>query len=79
MDNMRCLQYSTALIIRLRQKDEMLADYPDIVLGARFMDGSGEYQISAAKRLAFHLLRFMMRIAAGRKIAVGCPTGLSGA
>lgn len=49
---------------RLRQKDED-GRYPDIVLGARFMDGSGEYQISAAKRLAFHLFRFMMRIAAG--------------
>lgn len=44
---------------RLRQKDED-GRYPDIVLGARFMDGSGEYQISAAKRLAFHLFRFMM-------------------
>ena len=51
--------------------------YPDIVLGARFMDGSGEYQISAAKRLAFHLFRFMMRIAAGRKIA-DPTTGLQG-
>lgn len=61
---------------RLRQKDED-GRYPDIVLGARFMDGSGEYQISAAKRLAFHLFRFMMRIAAGRKIA-DPTTGLQG-
>lgn len=61
---------------RLRQKDED-GRYPDIVLGARFMDGSGEYQISAAKRLAFLLFRFMMRIAAGRKIA-DPTTGLQG-
>ena len=61
---------------RLRQKDED-GRYPDIVLGARFMDGSGDYQVSAAKRLAFRLFRFMIRIAAGRKIA-DPTTGLQG-
>lgn len=61
---------------RLRTKD---ADdrYPDIVLGARFMEESGNFEVSAAKRLAFRLFRFMIQIAAGRKIA-DPTTGLQG-
>lgn len=61
---------------RLKQKD---ADgrYPDIVLGCRFMDGSGEFQISAAKKLAFRLFQFMIKIAAGREIP-DPTTGLQG-
>lgn len=51
--------------------------YPDIVLGARFMEGSGNFEVSAAKRLAFRLFRFMIQIAAGRKIA-DPTTGLQG-
>lgn len=61
---------------KLRQKD---ADgrYPDIVLGSRFMEGSGDYQVSLAKRLAFRLFRFMMRAASGREFA-DPTTGLQG-
>lgn len=51
--------------------------YPDIVLGSRFMQGSGEFEVSAAKKLAFRLFRFMIRVAAGRKIA-DPTTGLQG-
>ena len=61
---------------RLRQKDED-GRYPDIVLGSRFMEGSGDYQVSFAKRLAFKLFRFMMKVASGREFA-DPTTGLQG-
>ena len=61
---------------RLRQKDED-GRYPDIVLGSRFMKGSGAYQVSLAKRLAFRLFRFMMYAASGREFA-DPTTGLQG-
>ena len=61
---------------RLRQKDED-ARYPDIVLGSRFMNGSADFSISIAKKIAFHLFRFMIEVAAGRKIA-DPTTGLQG-
>lgn len=61
---------------RLRTKD---ADgrYPDIVLGCRFMKGSGAYHVSVAKKIAFVLFRFMIRLAAGQEIA-DPTTGLQG-
>lgn len=62
---------------RLCTKDEEDGRYPDIVLGARFMDESGDFPISAAKKLAFYLFRFMMRIASGRRIT-DPTTGLQG-
>ncbi|MFR1578777.1 MAG: glycosyltransferase family 2 protein [Lachnospiraceae bacterium] len=61
---------------RLRQKDED-GRYPDIVLGSRFMNGSADFSISIAKKIAFHLFRFMIEVAAGRKIA-DPTTGLQG-
>ena len=61
---------------RLRQKDED-GRYPDIVLGSRFMNGSADFSISIAKKIAFHLFRFMIEVAAGRKIA-DSTTGLQG-
>ena len=61
---------------RLRQKDED-GRYPDIVLGSRFMEGSGDYKVSFAKRLAFKLFRFMMQVASGREFA-DPTTGLQG-
>lgn len=61
---------------RLRTMDED-GRYPDIVLGARFMAESGEFEVSAAKRLAFQLFRLLMSMAAGRKIA-DPTTGLQG-
>lgn len=57
---------------RLKQADE-----PDIVLGSRFMESSADYPVSLAKRAAFVLFRFMIRVCTGRKI--GDPTtGLQG-
>ena len=61
---------------RLKEKDEN-GNYPDIVLGARFLEGSGDFPVSTAKKLAFHLFRVMIRIAARRKIA-DPTTGLQG-
>lgn len=62
---------------RLRTRDREDGRYPDIVLGARFMDESREFPISAAKKLAFQLFRSMIRVAAGRKIT-DPTTGLQG-
>lgn len=62
---------------RLRQKDPVDGRYPDIVLGARFLDDSGAFPVSLAKNMAFHLFRFLIRLAAGRKIA-DPTTGLQG-
>lgn len=61
---------------RLRTKD---ADgrYPDIVLGSRFMEGSGEYAAGAARTLAYRLFRRIIRLVTGRRIA-DPTTGLQG-
>lgn len=61
----------------LRTRDKEDGRYPDIVLGARFMDESSDFPISPVKKQAFRLFRFMMRIAAGRNIA-DPTTGLQG-
>lgn len=51
--------------------------YPDIVLGSRFMDGSSDFEVSFAKRIAFGLFRKIIKMATGRKIA-DPTTGLQG-
>lgn len=61
---------------RLLEKDEN-GRYPDIVLGERFMEGSAEFKVSFAKKIAFRLFRTMLRIVTGRKIA-DPTTGLQG-
>ncbi len=50
---------------------------PDIVLGSRFMEGSGEFPVSASKRVAYALFRLCIRIATGRRIS-DPTTGLQG-
>lgn len=62
---------------RLCTKDEEDGRYPDIVLGSRFMHESGEFPVSVAKNLAFHLFRFMIQVASGRRIT-DPTTGLQG-
>jgi glycosyltransferase involved in cell wall biosynthesis len=57
---------------RLKQEDA-----PDIVLGSRFLEGSGDYPISHAKRLAHKMFRFVIRCFTGRTIA-DPTTGLQG-
>ena len=61
---------------RLKEKDED-GRTPDIVLGSRFMDGSAEFHVGFAKKLAFRLFRRMLHIATGRWIA-DPTTGLQG-
>lgn len=51
--------------------------YPDIVLGSRFMDGSSEFEVSAAKQFAFMIFRFLIKLFTGRRIA-DPTTGLQG-
>lgn len=57
---------------RLKQEDA-----PDIVLGSRYMEGSGDYPVSVAKRAAYAIFRTMIRAFTGRKIA-DPTTGLQG-
>lgn len=61
-----------AIYDRLRQEDA-----PDIVLGSRYMEGSGAFSATPAKKLAYALFRFMIRVVTGRKIA-DPTTGLQG-
>ena len=60
----------------LKKEDED-GHTPDIVLGARFMNGSEEFPVSFAKKIAFRLFRNMIRIGTGRKIS-DPTTGLQG-
>lgn len=61
---------------KLKEKDTD-GRTPDIVLGSRFMDGSAEFSVGFAKKLAFRLFRRMLHIATGRWIA-DPTTGLQG-
>ncbi len=60
----------------LKTKDED-GNYPDIVLGSRFMDGSGYYPVGVIRKMAVKLFRGMIYLATGRKIA-DPTTGLQG-
>ena len=73
------LGYKYAIRRGYRYVIQMDADgnYPDIVLGSRFMEGSAEFPVSSAKKLAFKLFRVMIRLVTGRKIA-DPTTGLQG-
>lgn len=61
---------------RLKQEDEN-GKCPDIVLGSRFMEGSTEFPVSAAKKFAVALFRKMIYWGSGRKI-LDPTTGLQG-
>lgn len=50
---------------------------PDIVLGSRFMEGSVSFPISAVKKIAINLFRFLIRLCTGQKI-LDPTTGLQG-
>lgn len=50
---------------------------PDIVLGSRFLEGSGDFQVPASKKLAFALFRFCIRVTTGKRIN-DPTTGLQG-
>lgn len=42
--------------------------YPDIILGSRYLEGSKEFQTPFAKKIAFGMFRFMIKLTTGRKI-----------
>lgn len=52
---------------RLRTPDER-GEYPDIVLGSRFVEGSSEYALPVTKKIAFCLFRFLIRRITGKRI-----------
>ena len=49
----------------------------DIVLGARFMEGSGDFPVSTAKKIVYSMFRFLIRRTTGNRIA-DPTTGLQG-
>lgn len=68
---------NVGLIYReLKRKDEN-GQTPDIVLGARFMEGSVDFPVSFAKKIAFVLFRNMIHIGTGKRIS-DPTTGLQG-
>ena len=52
-------------------------EYPDIVLGSRFMEGSSDFPVSICKRVAYSLFRLCIRAATKRRIS-DPTTGLQG-
>ncbi len=61
---------------RLKKPDEK-GECPDIVLGSRFMEGSGDFPVPFAKRAAYSLFRLLIRLTTGRRIK-DPTTGLQG-
>lgn len=61
---------------RLKTADEE-GNYPDIVLGARFVEGSVSFKIGIVKKLALTLFRFLIWVGTGKKIT-DPTTGLQG-
>lgn len=51
--------------------------YPDIILGSRFLEGSGYYPVGIVRKTAMKLFRGMIYLATGRKIT-DPTTGLQG-
>lgn len=60
----------------LKTKDSD-GNYPDIVLGSRFLEGSSSFPVSAAKKLAFTWFRTIIRLGTGAHIT-DPTTGLQG-
>ena len=59
------------------QKEDENGKLPDIVLGSRFMEGSSEYTVSWAKKIAFVWFRAILKLGTGKKIT-DPTTGLQG-
>ncbi len=75
-DGQHDLENIPSLYEKLKTKDAQ-GQYPDIVLGSRFMEGSGEFEISLAKKIAYRYFRWLIRLFTRRKIA-DPTTGLQG-
>ena len=59
------------------QKEDENGKLPDIVLGSRFMEGSTDFPVSPAKKIAFAWFRTMLKLGTGRSIS-DPTTGLQG-
>lgn len=51
--------------------------YPDIVLGARFMEGSSDFPVSLPRKIAYSMFRGMIRLVTGERFS-DPTTGLQG-
>lgn len=73
-------QHDVSNILKIYEKlttpDEN-GEYPDIVLGSRFMEESDEYPTSLLKKIAYGLFRFFIKLGTGQKIS-DPTTGLQG-
>ncbi len=65
------------VIYDLLKKKDAKGQYPDIVLGSRFVKGSAAYPTSLVKKIAYTLFRILIRMGTGRKI-MDPTTGLQG-
>lgn len=65
-----------SLYKELKTPDEA-GNYADIILGSRFVEGSISFPVSALKKVAFTLFRFLIRMGTGKKI-MDPTTGLQG-
>lgn len=61
---------------KLKTADEN-GEYPDIVLGSRFMEGSVSFPVSGVKKFAMAIFKMLIRIGSGKKIT-DPTTGLQG-
>ena len=64
-------------LYRKLQTPDVQGRCPDIVLGSRFLEGSVSFPVSALKKLAFTLFRFLIKQGTGKKI-MDPTTGLQG-
>ena len=73
------LGYKYAVRKKYRYVIQMDADgnFPDIVLGSRFMDGSTEFPVSTVKKIAIVWFRTLLKLGTGRDIT-DPTTGLQG-
>lgn len=73
------LGYKYAVRKKYQYVIQMDADgtVPDIVLGSRFMEGSTEFPVSVAKKIAFVWFRFLLRRGTGKDFT-DPTTGLQG-
>lgn len=64
-------------IYRALKTADQNGNYPDIVLGSRYLTDSPHFETSALKRFAFHLFRHIIKTATGHTI-MDPTTGLQG-
>lgn len=64
-------------IFKELQTEDENGELPDIVLGSRFMQGSSDFYISFAKKIAFVWFRLILKMGTGRRIT-DPTTGLQG-